>query len=63
MRAAVIGVVLLVLTLPFAPDAVNFNSLSGMALLAAWGAACGVVALLAERLLRSTSERRNRPTS
>lgn len=59
MRAVVIGVVLLVLTLPFAPDAVNFNSLSEVALLAA----CGVVALLAERLLRSTSERRNRPTS
>lgn len=60
MRAVVIGVVLLVLTLPMAPDAVNFDSLSGIALLVAWGAGCGVLALGAEHLVRSFTERRDR---
>lgn len=60
MRAVAIAVVLLVLTLPFAPEAVNFDSVSGFALLVAWGAACGVVALGVERLVRIFTKRRNR---
>ncbi|MFJ4898162.1 hypothetical protein [Streptomyces sp. NPDC088727] len=60
MRAVVIGVVLLVLTLPFAPEAVNFDSLSGFALIVAWGVACGVVALGVELLVRSFTNRRDR---
>lgn len=62
MRALAIGVALLALTLPLAPGAVNIDSLSGFALLMAWGAGCGVVALGMEHLLRIFSERRNRST-
>lgn len=52
MRPVLIAVVVLLATLPFAPSAVTFDSLSGLALIIAWGVGCGLVAFGIEHLLR-----------
>ncbi|PJN01849.1 hypothetical protein CG740_19015 [Streptomyces sp. CB01201] len=57
MRPLVIVVLLIAATLPFAPDAVNFDKPSGVALMIAWGVGCGLFALLTERLIRASNAR------
>ncbi|MFD7537857.1 hypothetical protein ACFXPM_30970 [Streptomyces sp. NPDC059095] len=48
---------LIAVTLPFAPDAVNFDKASGIALVIAWGVGCGLIGLLAEHLIRASNAR------
>lgn len=57
MRPLVFVVVIIAVTLPFAPDAVNFDKASGIALVIAWGVGCGLIALLAEHLIRASNAR------
>ncbi|MFE9539657.1 hypothetical protein [Streptomyces sp. NPDC006691] len=52
---------LIAVTLPFAPGAVNFDKPSGVALVIAWGVGCGLIALLTERLIRASNARNKQP--